>query len=115
MLDKYQGVFEKLKSDIKSNQLDAFFQDFLVVAASELQKIKRSSEFSTAPMNGEQQGQFATLARITRDIASELRQYHREKTELDDEQLLKMIIGMLKQKPNLKNMLGVDDERLNQD
>ena len=102
-----QSDLDELIVNIKENQLDKLYTRFLLISGRELTKIERASQNGVAPLNDDLLRRFESIARVTRDISTELRNYQRDKIELDDNQLLQLIEGMLTQKPHLAAALGM--------
>lgn len=99
----------ELVENIKKLQLDDLYIRFMIIAARELVKVERSAE-AEGPMAEDYLKRFETLARVTRDISTELRAYQKDRVELSESQMITLIKAMLKEKPEIANAVGITIE-----
>ena len=97
----------ELCSKVKSQNLDDLYVRFLVISAIELEKLEKASTRNSAPISDDYLKRFESLARVTRDISTELRNYKKDKVQLDDEQIMQILKGIISQRPELIEQLGV--------
>ena len=92
---------DSLIEKVKEHQLDDFYTRFLLISVRELLKVEMLAKKNVAPLSEDDMKRFERIAKVTKDIGSELRAYQKERLELDDEQLFQVMRGIANQKPEL--------------